>query len=124
MLFTARKYLSLHLIAEKHGHEAQNREPSHNVIDAYRAILGSNLPEPEKRPERVAQEVLTLLGGGSATTMRVMSGVFFHVITTPHVLNHLRRELDAVMPTLETRPKLEVLEQQVYLVSPSSPSDL
>ena len=117
MRSTARRYLSLHLAAKNKHHVTQNDEPSREKVDAYGAILCSNLPEIEKEPDRVAQEVLTLLVGGSATTMRVMSRVLYHVVSTPHVLGHLRSELDAVMPVLDTYPELEDLEQQHYLVS-------
>ena len=114
---TARRYLSLHLAAKNNHHGTRNDELSREKVDAYRAILSSNLPEMEKEPDRVAQEVLTLLVGGSATTTRVMSRVLYHVVSTPHVLGHLRSELEAVMPVPDTYPELEVLEQQHYPVS-------
>ncbi|KAK3171959.1 hypothetical protein OEA41_004043 [Lepraria neglecta] len=90
-------------------------ELSREKVDAYRAIINSNLPELEKKPDRVAQEVLTLLVGGSVTTMRVMSRIVFHVTSTPHVLSHLRSTLDTIMSAPDTHPELEVLEQQHYL---------
>ena len=117
MRSTARRFLSLHLDTERNDHDIQTDNLSREKVDAYRAILSSNLPEPEKKPDRVAQEVLTLLVGGSATTMRVMSRIVFHINSTPHILSHLRSELDAIMPTLNVHPELEVLEQQRYLVS-------
>lgn len=117
MRSTARRYLSLHLAAKKDSHETQTDEPSREKVDAYQAILSSNLPEVEKEPDRVAQELLTLLVGGSATTMRVMSRVLFHVTSSPHILSHLRSELDAIMPVPDSHPELAVLEQQRYLVS-------
>ena len=117
MRSTARRYLSLHLAAEKNNHETQTDELSREKVDAYRAIINSNLPELEKKPDRVAQEVLTLLVGGSVTTMRVMSRIVFHVTSTPHVLSHLRSTLDTTMSAPDTHPELEVLEQQHYLVS-------
>ena len=117
MRSTARRYLSHHLAAEKNDHEGQTDEHSRRKVDAYQAILGSSLPEPEKKPDRVAQEVLTLLVGGSATAMRVMSRIMFHVNSSPYVLSRLKHELDAIMPTPNVHPELRVLEQQCYLVS-------
>ncbi len=117
MRSTAKRYLSLHLAAEQNKSDKQPDQLSREKVDAYRAILSSTLPEFEKRPDRVAQEVLTLLVGGSATTMRVMSRIVFHVNSTPHVLSHLRSTLDAIMPVPTAHPELEVLQQQRYLVS-------
>lgn len=95
--------------------------PLSGKIDAYRAILGSTLPDIDKEPDRVAQEVLTLLVGGSATTMRVMLRIVYHVNSTPGVLNRLTKILDTVMTTPTASPELEVLEKQEYLVSVSQP---
>lgn len=117
MQSTARRYLAARLAAKKSHHDSHDDEHFRQKVDAYQAILSSNLPDVEKQPDRVAQEVLTLLVGGSATTMRVMLRVLFHVITTPKVLRHLRRELDAIMPVPDKPLELEVLEQQQYLVS-------
>ena len=93
MRSTARRYLSLHLAARNDHPGTQTDELSREKVDAYRAILSSNPPEMEKGPDGVAQEVLTLLVGGSATTTRVMSRALHHVVSTPHVLGHLRSEL-------------------------------
>ena len=112
---TARQYLSLH--QQHKSQETNGDELPRQKIDAYQAILNSTLPEKEKEPDRVAQEVLTLLIGGSATTMRVMSRVLFHVISAPNILKALRSELDTIMPLADSHPELELLEQQRYLVS-------
>ena len=46
-------------------------------IDAYRARLSSTLPDVDKEPDRVAQEVLTLMIAGSATTMKVILRIVY-----------------------------------------------
>lgn len=118
MRSTARRYLSLHkLEAEKGDEPIRTDDFSKGKMDAYRAILSSNLPERDKEPDRVAQEVLTLLVGGSATTMRVMSRIIYHLSSSSHVLHELRKSLDAIMPLRTTHPELQVLEKQQYLVS-------
>ncbi|KAI4257111.1 MAG: hypothetical protein L6R42_005851 [Xanthoria sp. 1 TBL-2021] len=120
MRSTARRYLSLDTSAEKQSNGAEDFDhPSGGKIDAYRAILGSTLPDIDKEPDRVAQEVLTLLVGGSATTMRVMLRIVYHVNSTPGVLNRLTKILDAVMTTPTASPELEVLEKQEYLTPTS-----
>ncbi|KAI4093907.1 MAG: hypothetical protein LQ339_007589 [Xanthoria mediterranea] len=119
MRSTARQYLNLHTAAEKlaDAPAGDSSHPSGAKVDAYRAILTSTLPDIDKEPDRVAQEVLTLLVGGSATTMRVMLRVVYHVNSTPGVLGRLTETLDAVMTTPTASSELEVLEKQEYLVA-------
>ena len=84
--------------------------------DAYQAILNSSLPESEKKPARLAQEILTLLVGGSATTARVMTRMTYHLASEPALLAKLRDELVMVMPDPYVTPPLEQLEKLPYLV--------
>ena len=85
--------------------------------NAYQAILNSSLPEPEKEPARLAQEILTLLVGGSATSSRVMTRITYHLTSEPAMLARLCDELITVMPDPYTTPPLEQLEKLPYLVS-------
>ena len=85
--------------------------------NAYQAILNSSLPEPEKEPARLAQEILTLLVGGSATTSRVMTRITYHLTAEPAMLARLRDELITVMPDPSVTPSLEQLEKLPYLAS-------
>lgn len=118
MRCTARRYPSLHnLQAEKVNEQISADGYFKGKMDAYWAILSSNLPECDKEPDRVALEVLTLLVGGSAKTMRVMGRIIYHVSASPRVLHELRKSLDAIMPLRTTHPELQVLEKQEYLVS-------
>ena len=116
MRTTARRNLHLNQLGEKGVDGTNTSEVPRDKSNAYQAILGSNLPSIEKERDRVAQKILTLLVGGSAATMRVMSRVIFHVASEHHVLSDLRSEPDVVMPTLDVQPQLEILEQQRYLV--------
>ena len=65
---------------------------------------------------RVAQEVLTLLVGGSATTARVMTTLTFHLASEPAIVVRLREELNTIMPDPSVIPNLEQLESLKYLV--------
>ncbi|MCJ1312339.1 hypothetical protein MMC25_006013 [Agyrium rufum] len=85
--------------------------------NAYRAILNSSLPPPEKEVDRVAQEILTILVGGSATTSRVMARLTYHMCDTPAILERLRDELSAVEPDPLKTPPLDELEQMPYLTA-------
>ena len=118
MRCTARRCLALHnLQAEKVNDQIRTDGYFKGKTDAYWAILGSDLPQCDKEPDRVAQEVLTLLVGGSATTMRVMNRIIYHVTASSHVLHALRKSLDAIMPLRTTHPELQDLEKREYLVS-------
>ena len=104
------------MAAEKDDYEEQTDEGTHGKSNGYGAILSSKLPDIGKKPDRVAQEILTVLFRVSATTRSVISRVVFHTKSTPHVLSHFRSEQDAIMPSPDTHPVLEVVKQQRYLV--------
>ena len=93
---------------------SQADTPLHS--NAYRAILNSSLPDHEKEPARLAQEILTLLVGGSATSARVMTRTTYHLASEPALLRRLRDELETVMPDPSMTPPLEQLETLPFLV--------
>ena len=103
----------------------QAEKPDHLSVEtplqsnAYQAILNSTLPGPEKEPARLAQEILTLLVGGSATSARIMTRTTYHLCSEPALLARLREELKTVMPDPYAMPRLEQLETLPFLVSPS-----
>lgn len=86
--------------------------------DAYEAILGSSLPAEDKRVNRIAQEVLTLLVGGSSSTSRVMTRLIYHLASEPKMLARLREELRTVIQENSVVPDLADLESLEYLVNP------
>ncbi|KAK7937318.1 cytochrome P450 [Apiospora aurea] len=57
------------------------------------AIVQSNLPEPELRHRRVAEEVASITGAGFESTAAVMRVTLFHIYSSPAILGRLRREL-------------------------------
>lgn len=88
--------------------------------DAYQTILNSSLPPQEKEVNRVAQEILTLLVGGSSSTSRLMTSMTFHLASEPTILARLREEIKLAMPDQSVMPDLEQLESLPYLVSAQS----
>jgi cytochrome P450 len=104
----------VHRNNEKHEQSTSTDPIKH---DAYQAILNSTLPPVEKKPNRLAQEILTLLVGGSATSSYVMTRMTFHLTSSPAILGRLREELKTIMPDPFVTPELEKLEQSKYLVS-------
>ena len=102
--------------AQKPEQQVKTTTTAPHQTNAYQAILNSSLPEPEKEPARLAQEILTLLVGGSATSSRVMTRITYHLTSEPAMLARLRDELITVMPDSNTTPPLEQLEKMPYLV--------
>ena len=86
----------------------------HNL---YHALLASNLPEDEKRPERLAHEGFEILLAGSDTTARTMGIAVYHLIANPQIVQKLREELKTVMPRPQDIVELRILEALPWLVS-------
>ncbi|KAL9100151.1 MAG: hypothetical protein Q9163_004436, partial [Psora crenata] len=97
-----------------------------NIYDAILAT--TSIPPSEKDPDRIAQEALTLLVGGSSTSARVMARLTFHITSNPAVSRRLFADLQAAFPhdygndyptvtaTAEpSHPELEQLERISYL---------
>ena len=102
-------------IAENTGINKANKEQFfHNL---YHALLGSNLPEDEKRPERMAHEGFEILLAGSDTTARTMGIAVYHLIANPPIAQRLREELKTVMPRPQDIVEFKILHELPWLVS-------
>ncbi|KAL6719251.1 hypothetical protein ACLMJK_003488 [Lecanora helva] len=102
-------------IAQNMGINKANKEQYfHNL---YHALLASNLPEDEKRPERMAHEGFEILLAGSDTTARTMGIAMFHLISNPAVAYKLKRELETVMLRPRDVVELKTLQELPYLGS-------
>lgn len=102
-------------IAKNSGINKANKEQFfHNL---YHALLASNLPQDEKRPERMAHEGFEILLAGSDTTARTMGIAVYHLIANPHLAQRLREELKTVMPKSQDVVELKVLQELPWLVS-------
>ena len=102
-------------IAENTGINKANKGTYfHNL---YHALLASNLPEDEKRPERMAHEGFEILLAGSDTTARTMGIAVYHLIANPHIVQNLREELKTVMPRPQDIVELKILEALPWLGS-------
>lgn len=91
----------------------QNSE-SESVIEK---ISGPDVPEHLRSADRLTDEGFALVIGGTETTARSLSLGMFHLLSEPHLHNKLRDELRSVMPTPESKPTWNELEQLPYLVS-------
>ena len=81
-------------------------------------ILESNLLPPNERSvSHLLDEGTTLVAAGVETTARALATTTFYVLTTPGVLQRLRKELIDAMPSPMDTPSWTQLEQLPYLVS-------
>ncbi|KAK2013577.1 cytochrome P450 [Colletotrichum eremochloae] len=65
----------------------------------FHTLRDSDLPPKEKSLERLCDEAEILTGAGSETTAQTLSRIFFYLKHVPEVLQKLRAELDAAMPS-------------------------
>ena len=83
----------------------------------FHALLNSDLPKDEKRPQRMAHEGFEILLAGSDTTARTMGIAVYHTLANKDVAVRLREELESVMPNPQDIVELKVLETLPWLSS-------
>ncbi|WEW62046.1 hypothetical protein PRK78_007546 [Emydomyces testavorans] len=87
-------------------------EKGHTLFDQ---VLESKLPPHEKQPQRLAEEVRSVVGAGTETTSNALTVITFHLLSNPEKLSRLRDELWAVEPNSKAEIKLCDLEKLPYL---------
>ena len=85
--------------------------------DLLHYILTSDLPDQEKLPTRIANEVLALIGAGSITVAKVMTNGFYHILADEKVLQRLTKKLDEAICNPAVIPPVKDLERLPFLVS-------
>ena len=91
----------------------EKSEEGHRTVFA--EIKTSSLPAEEKTATRLAAEAGTFLGAGTETTGRTLAVTSFSLISQPEMLARLRKELEEVMPRLDSDASLPALERLPYL---------
>jgi cytochrome P450 len=81
------------------------------------AILASNLPETEKRPERMAHEGFEILLAGSDTAAWTMGVAIYHIVANHDIKQRLQCERRKAMPGPYDHIELKFLERLPFLVS-------
>ncbi|KAK1580039.1 cytochrome P450 [Colletotrichum navitas] len=83
----------------------------------FHTLRDSDLPPEEKSLERLCDEAEILTGAGSETTAQTLARIFFYLKHVPEVLQKLRAELDAAMPSaVDVLPWTE-LQKLSYLTA-------
>ena len=85
---------------------------NHTVFDE---ILDSNLPDFEKRPQRLLEDAQNIAIAGTETTAWSLSVIQYHLLNNPSILRKLKAELEVAMPDLEAPVYIKEVEQLPYL---------
>ncbi|GIK06764.1 hypothetical protein Aspvir_002415 [Aspergillus viridinutans] len=85
---------------------------SGTVIDA---LAAPTMPAHMRKPERLMNEGFSLVIGGTETTARSLALGAWHLYSRKDIRNKLREELKQAMPTADSRPTWNQLEQLPYL---------
>jgi cytochrome P450 len=101
-----------------------------SVVDAYNSgelkeperptffhdVVSSGLPEREKTPARLAQELQIVVAAGSETVAKFLSWTTYFLLENPEKLEKLKEELNRLDP--DRTATMVDLENMPYLVSP------
>ncbi|KAL4998500.1 cytochrome P450 [Aspergillus recurvatus] len=81
----------------------------------FHELLTGDLPEQEKRIERLWQEGQIVVGAGTETTAWALSATLFYLLDNPRTMRRLREELERAIPDAADRVTWKQLEQLPYL---------
>ncbi|OJD28710.1 cytochrome p450 [Diplodia corticola] len=102
-------------IAEIQATRVEDRKSGRTGATIFHELIDGDLPDEEKRLERMWQEGQIIVGAGTETTAWSLSATMFYILWTPHVRTKLQAELDAAIPDATELPSLQVLQALPYL---------
>lgn len=77
------------------------------------------MPDHFRSAGNLTDEGFARVIGGMETTTRSLSRGIYQMLSEPHLHEKLREELRSVMPTPDSKPTWNELEQSPFLVSPA-----
>lgn len=80
-------------------------------------LSGPDMPDHFRSADNLTDEGFALVIGGTETTARSLSLGMYHLLSEPPLHEKLRVELRSVMPTPDSKPTWNELEQLPFLVS-------
>ncbi|KAK0646805.1 cytochrome P450 family protein [Cercophora newfieldiana] len=104
-----RKDLARRIREIREGRNTKHREAAHPTI--FHELLGSDLPEEEKKDARLGDEAQLIVAAGLITTSGALTVGGFHLISNPEMVAKLRDEVRSV----EGEMDWHVLERLPYL---------
>lgn len=83
----------------------------------FHALRDGDLPASEKTSDRIADEGTIFMGAASLSVAHTLTIISFFLLSEPNhnMINHLRKELQPLMPTADSIPTYTQLEQLPYL---------
>ena len=81
----------------------------------FHGIYQSSLPIEEKSLNRLSQEGLVMIVAGSESTSRTLMLATYYLLSAPHVMEQLKKEILEAMPDPMTVPPVKVLESLPWL---------
>ncbi|KAL9105017.1 MAG: hypothetical protein Q9163_000114 [Psora crenata] len=104
-------------INEAKANIAKGYKPTGHRTIFYDLLTNPDIPEKEKENERLRTEAQSVLVAGTVTAAHILTNIAFHIIDNPPVLEKLQAELRSVMPTKNSKPKWQELNQLVYMTA-------
>ena len=86
----------------------------HDKPTIFADLLQSDLHESEKKPERLADEAVAVVGAGTETTSWALAVITFHLLSQPKILQKLHAELSEVVDDPRHLPSWTTLEKLPY----------
>lgn len=99
--------------APTNGIDSKDQCSRGTILDA---LMASDVPAEEKRPDRLEDEIFVLVNAGMETTARSLAVTFFHLAKDEETMLKLRRELKQLMPFPTSPATWLQLEKLAYLV--------
>ena len=87
----------------------------HEKPTIFADLLQSDLVESEKKPERLADEAIAIVGAGTETTSWTLAVITFHLLSQPKVFEKLQTELSTAIDDPRHLPSWTVLEKLPFL---------
>jgi cytochrome P450 len=91
--------------------------PSDERPTIFHGLLSSPLPDSEKSSARLAEEASVLLSAGTDSSANTLAAITYHLLSSPSILQKLRKELISAIPNTEERqfPPLNKVETLPFL---------
>lgn len=81
----------------------------------YDMLANDQVRPQEKESQHLRTEAQAVMGAGTVTTAHLLAIVSFHLLDNPDILAKMQAELKTIMPSKDTKPQWQQLEQLPYL---------
>lgn len=99
----------------REGNIISDVPPTQKQRTIFHEIVESDIPEEEKRIQRLADEADVVMAAGTGTTAETLAVMCFHILNDPDILERLTKEIQPV--TQNGQLRWQDLEQLPYLTA-------